>query len=67
MFISKTDCEYVFQWDTYLVCSETPDDECGYHDNTGDFYDFKQLQQNTPVEVGFILLSPVSILQAASV
>ncbi|XP_045197868.2 cation-independent mannose-6-phosphate receptor-like isoform X2 [Mercenaria mercenaria] len=52
VFVRKADCEYIFQWDTYTVCTETTQSEvCGYHDNTGDFYDFKKLQHKEPTEV----------------
>ncbi|KAL4233045.1 Cation-independent mannose-6-phosphate receptor [Mactra antiquata] len=51
-FARKSDCEYIFNWPTATVCTETPSDECGYHDiNNQEYYDLSKLQESTPLEV----------------
>lgn len=55
VFVKKMGCEFLFNWDTYVVCYDTqpvaPSNKCGYSDsNTGDFLDLSMLQ-NKPKTV----------------
>ena len=59
MLVSKAGCEYVFQWDTNVVCFEEtptpPQDFCGYKDpQTLAVYNFTVLHKDSPYMVGYI-------------
>lgn len=56
MLVSRADCEFVFQWDTNVVCYDetpaTPTDFCGYRDpQTLTVYNFTVLKKSSPYEV----------------
>ena len=59
MLVTQAGCEYVFQWDTNIVCyDETPSeptDFCGYKDpQTLAVYNFTVLHAATPYKVSGI-------------